>query len=339
MPRPVLVRFPESPFPGKLIKLSHQQRSVHPDTRLQKCDIAWFSERIIAAMALIEQGQSPYVFYVRAPGYVRALGVFLLVIGVATCSFIVWRIGLAWIPSELGSSSFLIATVVGLVSFALWLIFPPQNTLARFEFTDDSIRFVPNWVARWVGEQSEETVISAQSSEILISHYFVPERVNGYRIIVRAPNGTEDEVASRSPHTQVHLSASEIDRLVAVIAPATGIPVRVVIRRTSPSGIAQETPWTPPSTRGTPLKVAALATFSFPYTGGILMGWYSQNPAIVIGVGFALWSCMVLAIYLASRSGPAPRKFPWLQGVSTLVTFWAAYALCFVVTAHLRGHI
>ena len=269
----------------------------------------------------------------------RALGVFLLIVGVATCSFIIWGIGLAWIRSDLGSSLFLVASLVGLFLFALWLIFPPQSNLARFEFTADTVRFVPNWVARRVGERYEEITIPQQSSELLISHCFVPERVNGYRIIVRAPNGTEQEVASRSPHTQVSLNASEIETLLALIARTTGLPVRVVIRRTLPSGVAQELPWTPHATKGTRLRTAALGTFSFPYAGGILMGWYSQNPAIVVGTGFALWSCMVLALYLASRTGPSPRRFPLLRVLTTLVTFWAVYSLCYVVTAHLRGPI
>jgi hypothetical protein len=290
-------------------------------------------------MAVIEQGQPPYIFHVRSPGYVRAIGVFLVIVGVAPCSFVISKIGLTWIPSELGSSLFLIASVIGLVLFGLWLVFPPRRTLARFEFTGDRIRFVPNLVARWIGERSEEIPIPPQSSEILIAHYFVPEKVNGYRVVVRAPNCPEQELASRSPHTQIGLNGSEIDKLAAAIAPVTGLPVRVVMRRTSQSGIAQETPWMPPSKKGMPLKIAALVTFSFPYVGGIFMGWYYQNPAIVIGVGFALWFCTVLAIYLASRTAPIRTRFPSLRVLTTLVTFWAAYGFCYVVTAQLRGHI
>ncbi len=298
-----------------------------------------FAERTIAPMALIEQSQPPYIFHVRSPGYVRAIGVFLVIVGVAPCSFVIWKIGLTWIPSELGPSLFLIASVIGLVLFGLWIVFPPQSTLARFEFTGDRIRFVPNLVARWIGERSEETPIRPQSSEILIAHYFVPEKVNGYRIVVRAPNCSEQELASHSPHTQVMLNGSEIDNLAAAIAPVTGLPVRIVMRRTSQSGIAQETPWMQPSKERTPLKIAALVTFSFPYVGGIFMGWYYQNPAIVVGVGFALWFCMVLAIYLASRTAPIRANFPSLPVLTTLVTFWAAYGVCYVVTAQLRGHI
>jgi hypothetical protein len=128
--------------------------------------------------------------------------------------------------------------------------------------------------------------------------------------------------------------------MAEAITPATGLPVRVVIRRKSPTGAVEETPWTPLfSAKGKSLRTAALATVALPYVGGILMGSLSLNPAIVIAVGFALWLCMVLAIYLASRTDPGPKRFPLLQALTTLVTFSAAYAVCFVVTAYLRRRL
>jgi hypothetical protein len=225
--------------------------------------------------------------------------------------------------------------MVGGILFALWLLFQPQSALARFEFTRDRVRFIPNLIARSIGEQSEETVISPQSAEILICHRLV----NGYRIIVRAADGAESELASHSPHTLVNLNKSNIDSMADAITPATGLPVRVVIRRKSPTGAVEETPWTPVATKRKPLKTAALATVALPYVGGILMGSLSLNPAIVIAVGLVLWLCMVLAIYFTSRTGPSPKRFPLLQALTTLVTFSATYAACFVVTAYLRGRL
>jgi hypothetical protein len=69
------------------------------------------------------------------------------------------------------------------------------------------------------------------------------------------------------------------------------------------------------------------------------MGLLSLNPAIVIAVGLALWLCTVFAVYLASRTGPGPKRFPLLKVLTTLVTFSAVYAVCFVVTAYLRGRL
>jgi len=188
---------------------------------------------------------------------------------------------------------------------------------------------------RAVRRNSDLTTINRN----LICHRFVPQKVNGYRVIVRSADGAERELASHSPHTQVDLNVSEVDSMAKAITPATGLPVRVVIRRKSLSGAVEETPWTPPSTKATSLRTAALATVALPYAGGIVMGWLSLNPAIVIAVGLALWLCMVLAIYLTSRTDPGPKRFPVLQALTTLVTFSAAYAMCFVVTAYFRGRL
>jgi hypothetical protein len=290
-------------------------------------------------MASLEQDQPPYIFHIRSPRYSRAIGLYLLAVFVVPSVYIGSKIGLGWFPSNLLPALFLMATMGGGILFALWILFPPKSTLARIEFTSDRVRFIPNLIARSIGEQSEETVISPQSTEILICHRFVPQKVNGYRIIVREADGTERELASHSPHTQVDLKESEIDRMAETITRATGLPVRVVIRRKSPTGTAEETPWTPPSTKGKSLRAAALATVFLPYVGGILMGLLSLNPTIVIAVGLALWLGMVLAIHLAWRTDPSPKRFPLLQTLTTLVTFSAAYAVCFVVTAYLRGRL
>jgi hypothetical protein len=293
------------------------------------------SERIIAAMAFLEQDQPPYIFRVRPRSYLRTVGAFLLVVFVAPFAFIGSKIGLGGILSNLLPALFGMAMMIGGILFALWLLFQPQSALARFEFTRDRVRFIPNLIARSIGEQSEETVISPQSAEILICHRLV----NGYRIIVRAADGAESELASHSPHTLVNLNTSDIDSMAEAITPATGLPVRVVIRRKSPTGAVEETPWTPPSTKGKSLKTVALATVALPYVGGILMGSLSLNPTIVIEVGLVLWLCMVLSIYLASRTDSGPKRFPLLQTLTTLVTFSAVYAVCFVVTAYLRGRL
>jgi hypothetical protein len=286
-------------------------------------------------MAFLEQDQPPYIFRVRPRSYLRTLGVFLLVVFVAPFAFIGSKIGLGGVLSNLLPALFCIAMTVGGILFALWLLFQPQSALARFEFTRDRVRFIPNLIARSIGEQSEETVISPRSAEILICHRLV----NGYRIIVRAADGAESELASHSPHTMVNLNTSDIDSMADAITPATGLPVRVVIRRKLPTGAVEETPWTPAATKRKPLKTAALATVTLPYVGGILMGTLSLNPEIVIAVGLVLWLCMVLAIYFTSRTGPGPKRFPLLQALTTLFTFSATYAACFVVTAYLRGRL
>jgi hypothetical protein len=58
-------------------------------------------ERIIAAMAFLEQYQPPYIFHIRSPRFARAIGLYLLVVFVASSVYIGSKIGLGWFPSNL----------------------------------------------------------------------------------------------------------------------------------------------------------------------------------------------------------------------------------------------
>jgi hypothetical protein len=131
----------------------------------------------------------------------------------------------------------------------------------------------------------------------------------------------------------IHLSAHDIIRMTKAIAPATGLPVRAVIRRQPLSGAVEEEPCMAPLQKERALRIVARATEGFPFVGGIIMGLLSphSHPAIVIAVGFALWLWM-LALFALTWIDRM--KFPMLHALTSLVTFSATYAGCFVVTAY-----
>jgi lysylphosphatidylglycerol synthetase-like protein (DUF2156 family) len=112
-------------------------------------------------MAFLEQDQPPYIFHIRSPLYIRALALPLIAIVAWPIAFIYWKFRIrgagALFSQSIGDFSFwfvIVAMVVAL-AFAWWVLLPPQGTLARFEFTRDHIRFVPNFVARFMGETEE----------------------------------------------------------------------------------------------------------------------------------------------------------------------------------------
>jgi hypothetical protein len=82
------------------------------------------------------------------------------------------------------------------------------------------------------------------------------------------------------------------------------------------------------------MGLAVLAA-CLPFVGGITMGYLSPGATIVIGVGIALWLGLMLALFFVSWRDPSSKKFPVLHALTTLVTFSATYAACFVVTAYL----
>jgi hypothetical protein len=202
----------------------------------------------------------------------------------------------------------------------------------RLEFACDGLRFVPNRVMRLIGEPATFVAITPQSAEIILCHSFWQERPNGWRIIVRTANGAEHELGGNAG---LYLRAADVNTLAKAITQTTGLPVRVVIRRTPLNGAVEETPWTPPNTKTNTLIGFGLASACLPLVGGISMGWLSPRPAIVVVVGLALWLCMMLALFLLARTEPSRKKFPTLHALTTLVTFSATYSVCVVVTDYL----
>jgi hypothetical protein len=294
-------------------------------------------ESNISGMALLDQNEQPVIFEIPGPRYMRAMGLIPLATVVGPIAFFYSERGVAWTlhifdPLASFPSFFLTVTMAVALAIALWILFPPRSSLARFEFMHDRVRFIPNSSARFFGETSEETPISPQSVEVLVCHRYLQERPNGWRVVVRAANGAEGELGRSG---LLYLSASNVNALAEAITSATGIPVRVIIRRKPLHGAVEETPWTPPNTKTNTLMGFGLASACLPFVGGIIMGWLSPRPAIVVVVGLALWLCMMLALLVLARTDPSRKKFPTLYSLTTLVTFSATYAVCFVVTAYL----
>ena len=143
-------------------------------------------------MAFLEQDEPPYIFHIRSPLYIRTLGLPLIAVVFGSLAYIYWKLGAHGSEALLNRSVdtfafwFAILAMMGALAFAVWVIRPPQSTLARFEFTRERIRFIPNLVARSIGEPSQDAVISLQSTEVLLCYRVWPGQQRGYRIIVRA---------------------------------------------------------------------------------------------------------------------------------------------------------
>ena len=154
-----------------------------------------------------------------------------------------------------------------------------------------------------------------------------------------AADGTEFELASHSPHSQVDLNVGEVDDIADAVSPATGLPVRVVIRSKLLNGAVEEVSGMPSASKTGTLMGIGAAVAALPWAAGIFVGWLSPSPAIVIAVGLVLWFCIVRILYLAGRTESPRKNFPALRTLTTLVTFSAAYGVGFVVTAYLRGRL
>lgn len=291
-------------------------------------------------MAFLDQRQQPFVFAIPAPRYIRAIGIVPLTIAVAAIVFVYLKVGAHGFQANIDRSVDLpvfwlaLVSLVGLFVFALWILFPPKRSLARFEFSRACVRFIPNSVARTIGEPRKETAISSNSAEILLCYRIWPGRQSSYRIIVRAADGNEQELGGYSPHTQIDLSASKVARLMEGITPATGLPARTVIRQRTGSGAFEETLWAPPVTTSSLFMGVGLAAAGLPFIGGIVMGWIAPSIAIAVAAGIAFWLSQMLVLVFIARRAPSRKKFPILHVLSTTILYSATYCASFVVTAY-----
>ncbi len=223
------------------------------------------------------------------------------------------------------------ALVLGLaagIAFFMRLAFPSLASSAKLEIEPGRIRFTPIRMLRMIGEQSAEELIPPHSTEILLCRNIRPSLSHESRIIVHGPAG---ETGIKVDYLVI-LSAGNLKKLADEITAATGLPVRMIIRRFPVDGELEETPWIPPQGAARWLSNLGLGFAFLPYAGGITVGWIRPAPAVIAAVGLALWLLYLLAARLVARRDPAHPKFPTASLLMTVFTFGAAFALSVVLT-------
>jgi hypothetical protein len=111
-----------------------------------------------------------------------------------------------------------------------------------------------------------------------------------------------------------------------------------VIRRQAANGTIEELPWNPSVAKTNSFVSLKIISACLPFVAGVTMGYLSPHAPIVIGIGLALWLGLMLALFAVSQRDPSGKEFPVLYALTTLVSFSAIYAACFVVTAYLSHH-
>lgn len=295
----------------------------------------------MSAMEDSAKSVEPVRFELPAPSEWRISGFAMIALSLVLALVLAANLGfdrIGWLIDTTSHPWVLIFPILPLITlFVLSFgpVFPPHSFHARFELARDHVRFVPSFVARSVavGERPQEIAIAPGTAEVLLSHRFVQGQLDGYRIIVRAANGTERWVGTHSAYTRIVLKARDVARLTGELASATGLPTRAVIQRPSAGGTVEEVPWEPTPAQHQLRTVLGLLAAALPFAGGTAMGWLSPAPAIVVVVGLALWLCFVGGLYALARANH--KNFPVLHALTTLVTFSATYAVCYVATAYL----
>lgn len=135
--------------------------------------------------------------------------------------------------------------------------------------------------------------------------YGAQQQQDGFRAIIRAAEETEHEV-------RVNFLTFDSVRFLQIaegMKAATGLPVRLVIRRRLTDGAVQETPWLPIAAEASIARgFAAVAIVALPYIGGIIIGFFLPRAPIIVGIGLALWVGQMLAVSAYAKGTRHVRK-------------------------------
>jgi hypothetical protein len=212
-------------------------------------------------MAISAQRGEPFLFYITPPVVFRVLGLVyagLVLLGTA-------YVGLPTLSRRLNHPApwlldiMLAGWVLFWVLLPLRLVFPSLASQARLEIRHDGLRFVPRRVIRYFGEVVDKVAVNPESTEILLCQSFYLDIPDGYRMVVRGAHEPDREIDVKFFKTP---DAQDCPTIIEGVTKATGLPVRLVIRRRLADGTVQEMPWIPITRKARTARDFAVTTMA-----------------------------------------------------------------------------
>jgi len=182
----------------------------------------------------------PFIYYIVPPIFFRIipLGVCALFISIPA-AFLVLD-GLKGVSARFSNHPelwWLVLMLAGSIVLLGRMVFPPRRVQARLEVGRDGVIFVPSATKRcFFGESVAQADITPQSIELLLCHSYLLTIPDGYRVIVRDANEQEREIRVGFLTT---LDTDICRKIAEGMTTATGLPVRLVIRRRLADGTDQ----------------------------------------------------------------------------------------------------
>lgn len=262
-----------------------------------------------------------YNLYINIPCFIRLLPLLgsVLLMGSVTYLF---TLSFWWLDALLVSGAVM----------CLRLAFPAQSTKARLTVRHDGISFVPRRMdQRFNGEQVVQIAIGPTSTELLLCRSMYEGYPDGYRPLVRDTDDSKQEIAVQFWKI---LNADECRKITAGMAAATGLPVRLALRKRSATGTVEESPWLPPQRKeNIQRSLMLLASAGLPFVGGIVAGYLRPRPAVTISIGLLLWLLWVLVVVAYTRWHRASTRTSVLLSLASVFSFGAAYGVTFAAVA------
>jgi hypothetical protein len=278
----------------------------------------------------------PIPFAARALAATTAVALFAILFGIPLIDLGTARM-VETFRSDSVAWTILSAMDGSLIGFFMVLAFLPRSWRAGLEFGQDRVRLIPRPILRWIDEPSSiDMAFGARMQEILICHGTRNSSPFGFRVILRAAGVPDREF---KVETGDDLNAREVKMLTDGIIAATGIPVRLIERKTRKDGTVREGIWIPAGKPFLWMDLARVLAVALPFASGGLVGELRPSYAGVAIAAIAVWSLQSSGVLLFNRLAQKQRKFTASKWLLSFFNFALEYATTFAfVTFVLRRH-
>jgi hypothetical protein len=193
---------------------------------------------------------------------------------------------------------------------------------------------VPSWFARRLLGEGRTVTKIASGSELILCRRMAYGGLDGYYMIVRAPNGTEQIIWN----DVTGVSRRWWSRIAADIRQRYQLRVRLVSQTISTDGV-EETEWTSETgkTNWKVLRVVIVPGLS-PWLG-ILVRYLTPSPTVIVLIGVVLWLIgSVSFLYVYSMKDVSREVSPALTIFVWTIPFAIFYVVGVLVTGSLMNH-
>ncbi|HEV2136314.1 MAG TPA: hypothetical protein VGR47_18890 [Terracidiphilus sp.] len=283
-------------------------------------------------MACTTQAGVKFVYSVPIPASVRVLAAAVAIVLFAILFGIpLIDLGAARMVETFSSDSVswaILGGIVGsLMAFFIVLSFPPRSWRAELEVEQDRVRLIPRPVLSWIDEPAAmDMELGPRVQEILLCRGTRNNSPFGFRIILRAFDVPDREF---KVETGDDLALRDTRILSDGITAATGLPVRLIERRTRKDGSVREGIWIPPSRALPSTELARLVAVAFPFVCGAVAGYLQPGYLTAVIGWMALWSIQMLGLFLYNRFVHQRTTLGTFNWFYSLFNFAVEYATTF----------
>ena len=243
-----------------------------------------------------------------------------------TASMLVWGF---LITSD--SSKFALVPPTLALFFLAYFVHKASLSWIRISADGGELVKVPSWFARKISGETRIVTRVPAGSELVLCRRYAFGGIQGYYILVRAPNGTEQEVWN----DVTGVTFRSWSKVASGLSERCQLKVRLVTQTISDKGI-EETDWTALTDKNKWKMLRIMIGPSLAPWLGIGARFLTSNPVVILVFGLALWLIGASMFWYIYRTQEVSKE----QTLAITIFVWtlqfiAFYAVSVLITGAL----